>query len=84
VFVTERGSPMTTSGFRKMLSIVGAACGLPHVHPHMLQHSCGFYMANQREDVRAMQDWLGRKNIQNTVVYTQLAPGRLDNVKAPE
>jgi type 1 fimbriae regulatory protein FimE len=84
IFMTERGSPMTAAGFRKMLYTVGAACGLPHVHPHQLRHSCGFYMADGSEDVRAIQEWLGHKNIQHTVRYTVLAPGRLDRVRAPE
>ena len=84
IFMSERGSAMTAAGFRKMLSAIGAACGLPWVHPHMLRHSCGFYLAERRQDARAMQDWLGHKNIQNTVRYTALAPGRLDSVEAPE
>ena len=49
----------------------------------MLRHSCGFYMADRREDVRVMQDWLGHANIQNTVRYTTLTPSRLDNARAP-
>ena len=84
IFMNERGAPMTAAGFRKMLSTVGTACGLPHVHPHMLRHSCGFYMADRREDVRVMQDWLGHANVQNTVRYTTLAPGRLDRARAPD
>jgi integrase len=83
IFMNERGSPITGAGFRKMLSTVGAACGQPHVHPYMLRHSCGFYMADRHEDLRIMQDWLGHANVQNTVRYTALAPGRLDNAKAP-
>jgi len=83
IFMNERGAPMSAAGFRKMLSTVGAACGQPHVHPHMLRHSCGFFMADRREDVRVMQDWLGHANVQNTVRYTALAPGRLDKAKAP-
>ena len=83
IFMNERGTPVTASGFRKMLATVGAACGQPHVHPHMLRHSCGFYMADRREDVRVMQDWLGHANIQNTGRYTTLAPSRLDNARAP-
>jgi len=83
IFMNERKAPMTAAGFRRMLSTVGEACGLPHVHPHMLRHSCGFYMADRREDVRVMQDWLGHANVQNTVRYTTLAPGRLDKAKAP-
>ena len=74
---------MTAAGFRKILSTVGTVSGLPQVHPHMLRHSCGFYMADRREDVRVMQDWLGHANVQNTVRYTALAPGRLDSAKAP-
>lgn len=84
IFMNERRAQMTASGFRKMLSTVGAACGLPHVHPHMLRHSCGFCMADRREDVRVMQDWLGHANVQNTVRYTAMTPWRLDKAKAPE
>ena len=83
IFMNERKAPVTAAGFRKMLSTVGAACGLPQVHPHMLRHSCGFYMADRHEDVRVVQDWLGHANVQNTVRYTTLAPGRLDNARAP-
>jgi len=84
IFMNERRAPMTAAGFRKMLSAVRAACGQPHVHPHMLRHSCG-YMADHSQDVRVMQDWLGHANanVQITVRYTALAPGRLDKAKAP-
>jgi type 1 fimbriae regulatory protein FimE len=84
IFMTELRAPMTTAGFRKMLSRVGVECGLPAIHAHMLRHSCGFYMAERHEDVRAMQDWLGHAALQNTVRYTILAPGRLDRTRAPE
>ena len=85
IFMNERRAPMTVAGFCKMLSAVGAACGQPHVHPHMLRHSCGFYMADHSQHVRVMQDWLGHANanVQITVRYTALAPGRLDKAKAP-
>jgi len=46
------------------------------VHPHMLRHACGFYLANQGHDTRAIQHYLGHKNIQHTVRYTELAPDR--------
>jgi len=74
IFMNERRAPMTASGFRQMLSTVGATCGLRHVHPHMLRHSCAFFLADCRGDVRVMQDWLGHANVQNTVRYTALAP----------
>lgn len=79
VFVSERKGPMTTSNIRKMLARAGQAAGLPFpVHPHMLRHSCGFKLANDGHDTRAVQHYLGHKNIQHTVRYTELAPGRFN------
>jgi integrase len=47
VFTTERASPFTTAGFRKMLARLGvmAGVGFP-IHPHMLRHGTGFKLAN--------------------------------------
>ena len=42
------------------------------VHPHMLRHACGFYLANKGMDTRAIQHYLGHRNMQHTVRYTQL------------
>ena len=46
------------------------------VHPHMLRHACGFALANKGHDTRALQAYLGHKNIQHTVRYTELSPDR--------
>jgi hypothetical protein len=45
-------------------------------HPHMLRHAYGFALANKGHDTRALQAYLGHKNIQHTVRYTELAPDR--------
>ena len=45
-------------------------------HPHMLRHACGFKLANDGVDTRALQVYLGHKSIQHTVRYTELAPTR--------
>ena len=45
-------------------------------HPHMLRHACGYALANAGHDTRALQAYLGHKNIQHTVRYTELAPTR--------
>lgn len=77
VFVSERGGPMSTAGIRKMLARTGEEAALPFpVHPHMLRHACGFKLANDGHDTRALQLWLGHKNIQHTVRYTELTPAR--------
>jgi hypothetical protein len=46
------------------------------VHPHMLRHGCGYALANAGHDTRALQAYLGHKNIQHTVRYTEMAPDR--------
>jgi integrase len=77
VFSTERAGPFTTAGFRKMVARLGVAAKFEfRVHPHMLRHACGFQLANKGVDTRSLQAYLGHKNIQHTVRYTELAPTR--------
>jgi site-specific recombinase XerD len=45
----------------------------PQAHPHMLRHAYGFALANKGHDTRALQAYLGHKNIQHTVRYTAIA-----------
>ncbi len=56
VFVSERGTPFTTAGFARMIerAAVGADLELK-AHPHMLQHACGYALANKGHDTRAIQ-----------------------------
>jgi type 1 fimbriae regulatory protein FimB/type 1 fimbriae regulatory protein FimE len=80
VFTSERGVPFTTAGFRKMIARLGVAANLGFpVHPHMLRHACGFKLANDGVDTRSLQAYLGHRNIQHTVRYTELAPTRFKN-----
>jgi site-specific recombinase XerD len=46
-------------------------------HAHMLRHACGFKLAKAgRRHPGALQAYLGHRNIQHTVRYTELAPDR--------
>ena len=75
VFVSERGSPFTTAGFRKMVARLGKAAGFKFaVQPHMLRHACGYKLANDGVDTRTLQHYLGHKTIHHTVRYTELSP----------
>lgn len=80
VFISERGAPMTAATFRKLVARAGDAAklGMP-IHPHMLRHSTGFKLANDGQDTRAIQLYLGHRNIQHTVLYTQLATDRFSD-----
>jgi site-specific recombinase XerD len=77
VFLSERGSPLSDRTIRHIILRAGLDAQLPFpVHPHMLRHACGFYLANKGIDTRAIQQYLGHRHIQHTVRYTELAPQR--------
>ena len=65
---SERGAPKS---FHTLISRLGERAGMP-----FLRHACGFALANAGHDTRALQAWLGHRNIQHTVRYTELAPDR--------
>jgi integrase len=77
VFVSERGAPLSAPGFSRMVerAAVSAKLGIK-AHAHMLRHACGYKLANDGQDTRALQSYLGHRNIQNTTRYTALAPDR--------
>ena len=77
VFTSERGAPFSTAGFARMVERAGVAARLGFKgHPHMLRHACGYALANKGHDTRALQAYLGHRNIQHTVRYTELSPTR--------
>ena len=77
VFTSQRETPFTRAGFAKMVAKAAVEAGFKFgVHPHMLRHACGYALANRGHDTRALQAYLGHKNIQHTVRYTELSPTR--------
>jgi integrase len=77
VFVNERGTPFSPEGFNWLVKRTGQKAGMPfQVHAHMLRHSAGYKLAGDGHDTRAIQDYLGHRNISNTVRYTELSPTR--------
>jgi type 1 fimbriae regulatory protein FimB/type 1 fimbriae regulatory protein FimE len=77
VFINERLRPMTTENVRAIVARAGRLAGLSFpVHPHMLRHACGYKLANDGHDTRAIQHYLGHRNIMHTVRYTELASDR--------
>ncbi len=80
VFTTERKSCLSYDSVYRLVANAGknAKFDFP-INPHMLRHSTGFYLANKGEDTRAIQAYMGHANIDNTVLYTELSPGRFKN-----
>ena len=80
LFLSERG-PFTRQAVNYIVSQAGERARLPFgVHPHMLRHSTGFYLANKGFDTRLIQDYLGHRNIAHTVKYTRTAAGRFEGL----
>ncbi len=79
VFVSERKAPLSTRTIRHIVARAGKLAQIDApVHPHQLRHACGYYLASQGHDTRAIQDYLGHKNIHHTVRYTQMSPSRFE------
>jgi type 1 fimbriae regulatory protein FimB/type 1 fimbriae regulatory protein FimE len=77
VFTGERNGPLTEWTVRKIVARAGEVAGLGFpVHPHMLRHAAGFKLANDGQDTRAIQHYLGHRNISHTVRYTEMAADR--------
>jgi type 1 fimbriae regulatory protein FimB/type 1 fimbriae regulatory protein FimE len=77
VFVSERGSPLSVAGYQRMIARAGEAAKFGFlVHSHMLRHGCGYKLANDGQNTRAIQHYLGHRSIASTVRYTALAPDR--------
>ena len=80
LFISERGQPLTRQAVNYLIAAAAARAGLPPVHPHMLRHSCGFYLANRGYDLRLIQDYLGHRDPKHTVRYTRVAGGRFEGL----
>lgn len=80
LFVSEQQGPL---GRHAVIYIVGRAAesaGLGHIHPHMLRHSCGYYLANKGYDLRLIQDYLGHRDPKYTALYTRTAACRFEGL----
>ena len=77
IFTSERGGPFSPASFNWMVKRAGKKANLPfQVHAHMLRHSAGYKLANDDHNLRAIQDWMGHKQISQTTRYTELSPNK--------
>ena len=77
LFASERGGPLSARTVHTIVARAGVEARIKFpVHPHMLRHAKGYQLASKGVDTRAIQAYLGHKNIQHTVLYTKLDPAR--------
>lgn len=74
LFPSRRGTPISRRTLDYMMKSYGEKAGIPidKRHFHVLKHSIATHLLDAGADIRFVQDWIGHKNIQNTVVYAQI------------
>ena len=76
-FLSQKGGQLSRGMAWHIVRECGEAAQLPlEIYPHKLRHSCGYTLADRGADTRLIQDYLGHRNIQNTVGYTTTNPAR--------
>lgn len=80
LFISQQNTPLSDRLVRNIISKAGKLAQLPFsVHPHMLRHACGYYLANKGFDTRAIAEYLGHSSLEHTYRYTAIAPGRFND-----
>jgi site-specific recombinase XerD len=74
LFASRRGTPISRRTLDYMMKGYGEKAGIPadKRHFHVLKHSIATHLLEAGADIRFVQDWIGHKNIQNTVIYAQI------------
>lgn len=81
VFQSSRRSPIASDTISGIIEQAGKLAKFPFpIHTHMLRHSTGYYLANRGIDTRTIQSYLGHRNIQHTVRYTDLSSTRFQGL----
>lgn len=80
LFTSNRNQPLTRQSINAITLKSSQKAGLEKVNPHMLRHSCGFYLANKGYDLRLIQDYLGHRDPKHTTIYTRVASHRFQNL----
>lgn len=81
VFISSQGKPLSNFTVNKAVSRIGIKTNLDFpIHPHMIRHSAAIHFLESAKDLFLTQQFLGHKEIANTLIYLKLTPGRLENV----
>jgi len=81
LFLSRHGKKVSRQQLYRIFRDAGKNAGINiDVHPHMFRHACGYALADKGCDTRLIQDYLGHRNIQNTVIYTASNAARFKSV----
>jgi type 1 fimbriae regulatory protein FimB len=80
LFISKRQAQLTRQAVNYIIRVAGETAKLGRVWPHMLRHSCGYYLADRGTDLRTMQDYLGHRDPKHTAHYTRVAGHRFEGL----
>jgi type 1 fimbriae regulatory protein FimB/type 1 fimbriae regulatory protein FimE len=81
IFATKSGIPITRDGVAKALAAIAEVAKLEFFfHHHMWWQGCGYELAKKWFNTRLIQEYLGHKSLQHTVLYTALDSERFNNL----
>lgn len=80
LFVSNRGQAIAKRTIQATYNKYAKAAEIPEDkrHIHVLKHSIATHLLDAGEDIMTVKDWLGHKNIQNTLIYAQYRNGKRD------
>lgn len=74
----------TASSVRKLLNRAAKQAGIEkRVHPHMLRHSYATHMLENGIDIRHIQELLGHRKPETTMIYTHVTTKQLTDIASP-
>jgi integrase/recombinase XerD len=66
--------PISRNRLDQLMKDYCQMAGIPaeKAHCHALKHSCGTHLSEMGKDVAIIRDWLGHRNVQNTMIYLEV------------
>jgi integrase len=80
LFPSREGKPISRIRLHQLMQRYGTRAGLPESkrHFHCLRHTAGTLLAEHTDDVAAIQDHLGHRDIRSTMVYLKVRSKKRD------
>lgn len=74
LFVTKRGSPMSTWVLRALIERHEARAEIACARAHAFRHAAATHMVSAGADIRFVQEMLGHADVTTTQIYTRVRP----------
>ncbi len=80
IFISSQNKPIVAVSVRKFIARLGVKIGLDFsIHPHMIRHTSAINFLTETKNLFLTKEFLGHREIDNTLIYLKLTPGMLEN-----